>query len=302
MNALSDPSKPTPKVARCLVLLAAFNGTRWIDEQVISILDQEGVDVEIIVNVDRSEDNTYERAIDWQNSDSRVSTLEYGARYGGAAPNFFHLIRNVNTSGFDLIAFADQDDIWLPNKLVNAWHLLNNGNFHAYSSDVMAFWPSGRRSLIKKSYPQRRYDHFFESAGPGCTFVLKTEVFSAVQLFVRERFNECRKVALHDWLVYAFCRHHQYRWVIDNRALMMYRQHGSNQFGSNSGVRDYLARVRMIKEGWYVSEVRKIVSLVAPELVDKVSSRGFVLANFWSCRRRVRDRLVLLICALVGLL
>ncbi|MCZ7080203.1 glycosyltransferase family 2 protein, partial [Salmonella enterica subsp. enterica] len=43
---------------RILVLLAAYNGMRWISEQVDSILGQEAVSVSLLISVDRSDDGT----------------------------------------------------------------------------------------------------------------------------------------------------------------------------------------------------------------------------------------------------
>ena len=288
--------------AHCLVLLAAYNGLEWIDEQIQSILRQEGVEVNVVVSVDLSEDRTYERCLEWAASDSRVTVLNYGDRFGGAASNFFRLIRDVNVSGFDIVAFADQDDIWLKNKLFRAWSVISNGECDVYSSDVLAFWPDGKQVLIKKSDPQKAYDHFYEAAGPGCTYVFRAEVFQAIQAFVSNRFPECKAVALHDWLIYAYCRQSGYRWFIDDTPLMLYRQHQSNQVGTNNNFAAYRKRLKMVKEGWYLEEVRKIAQLVAPLLVAQLTKRRFIISHFGSVRRRLRDRVVLLVLALTGML
>lgn len=286
----------------CLVLLAAYNGLEWIDEQIQSILKQEGVEVNVVISVDLSEDRTYERCLEWAASDSRVTVLSYGKRFGGAASNFFRLIRDVDVSGFDIVAFADQDDIWLQNKLLRAWLVISNVECDVYSSDVLAFWPNGKQVLIKKSYPQKAFDHFYEAAGPGCTYVFRAEVFQAIQAFVINRFPECKTVALHDWFIYAYCRQFGYRWFIDDTPHMLYRQHQSNQVGTNNNIAAYRKRLKMVKDGWYLGEVRKIAYLVAPHLVEKITKRRFIISNFRSVRRRIRDRVVLLVLALTGML
>ncbi|NRP37554.1 Glycosyl transferase family 2 [Marinobacterium sp. xm-a-121] len=288
--------------AHCLVLLAAYNGLEWIDEQIQSILNQVGVEVNVVVSVDFSEDRTFERCLEWAASDSRVTVLNYGERFGGAARNFFRLIRDVDISGFDVVAFADQDDIWLQNKLLRAWKRISNGECDVYSSDVLAFWPDGKQALIKKSDPQRALDHFYEAAGPGCTYVFRAEVFQAIRDFVINRFTECKTIALHDWLIYAYCRQSGYCWLIDDEPLMLYRQHLSNQVGTNNNFVAYRKRLKMVKEGWYLGEVRKIANLVAPQLVDKLTKRRFIISHFGSVRRRLRDRIVLLVLAVTGLL
>src|SRR5438093_9922184 len=103
------------KIPNCVVVLAAYNGMQYIEEKVRSILDQKNVRVTLVVSIDASNDGTEE----WFNKlaihDSRVILLPHGFKFGGAAKNFFRLIREVDLSGFDCLALADQDDIWLPN-------------------------------------------------------------------------------------------------------------------------------------------------------------------------------------------
>ena len=146
-----------PRVAICL---AAFNGTRWLDEQLDSILRQEGVLPTVYVSVDCSTDGT-EAWIDRRAADdSRIVVLPHGKRFGTAAKNFFRLLREVDFAEFDYVSLADQDDIWLENKLFHAITRMESLSLDAFSSDVMAFWEDGHRQLVKKSYAQKKYDYF----------------------------------------------------------------------------------------------------------------------------------------------
>ncbi|MDB9957974.1 glycosyltransferase [Oceanospirillaceae bacterium] len=285
---------------RCIVLLAAYNGECWIDEQISSILSQRGVSVDICISVDLSDDRTHQLCLDWEEKDSRIITLPYGERFGGAARNFFRLTNEVDVSPFDMVSFADQDDIWFEDKLHTAWKKLSLDGYDAYSSDVTAFWPDGRQVLIKKSHPQREYDHFFEAAGPGCTYVFKVEAFSAIQVFLSTRYLECVEVALHDWLFYSYCRQSGRSWFIDNNPLMLYRQHAKNQVGTNNNFSAYTKRLKMIRNGWYREQVKKVGYLVAPQLVNKLTNRFFIISHFLELRRRPRDRMFLLGMALIG--
>ena len=161
-----------PSVA---VLLSAYNGIMWIEEQVISILSQENTSIEIFISIDLSNDKTYEWCLDFARGNINIKVLPYGERFGGAAKNFFRLIRDVDFSCFDYIAFSDQDDIWDGGKLLHAIKTIKQDDLDGYSSDVIAFWSNGRNKLVKKSFPQKKFDYFFESAGPGCTYVLKQQ-------------------------------------------------------------------------------------------------------------------------------
>jgi len=84
------------------VLFAAYNGLNWIDEQVVSILNQEHVSVHIFISVDLSSDLTYEWCKQLEEVNQNITVLEYGERFGGAAKNFYRLIKDVEFSGFVL--------------------------------------------------------------------------------------------------------------------------------------------------------------------------------------------------------
>lgn len=286
-----------PKVAVCI---AAFNGVPWLPAQVDSILSQTGVRVTLFVSVDLSVDGTEEWFDQIALRCSNMVVLPHGQHFGGAAPNFFRLLAEVNFSDFDYVSLADQDDIWLPEKLFHAHQVLAKTGADAYSSNVMAFWPDGRKLLIEKSQPQAQWDFLFEAAGPGCTYVLRKDLACAVQSLIRRRWFEVRQVGLHDWFVYAYARANGYRWVIDDQAGLLYRQHEKNQVGVNIGWRASLHRARKILGGWGLSQsalIAQLVGLGNDPFVRRWSngSRTGLLSlslHAWQCRRRLRDKIL----------
>ena len=286
-----------PSVAVCL---AAFNGMRWLPEQLDSILAQTGVTVTVVLSVDQSRDGTEAWLNERASNDSRVVLLPHGEKFGGAARNFFRIIQDSNFSEFDYISFADQDDIWLPDKLQRAHEILSKTEADAYSSNVTAFWPDGRKTLIEKSQAQVRWDFLFEAAGPGCTYVMRKELVYAIQALLKNRWADVQQVGLHDWFVYAFARAHGYRWVIDSYAGMLYRQHEKNQVGVNMGWKALLHRANKIISGWGLTQSALIANLVG--LGDGAFVRRWsggsrtgllwLACQAWQCRRRVRDKLL----------
>jgi rhamnosyltransferase len=161
----------------------------------------------------------------------------------------------------------------------------------AYSSDVTAFWPSGRKKLIKKSYQQKDFDFIFESAGPGCTYVFKVTEFIGFQNFVISNWGSVVEIEFHDWLAYAYFRSRDYKWLIDDSALMLYRQHENNQFGANSSWAAYRSRLNLIKNGWYAHQVRSIASVLGLAPFTK----KFIFLNFKQTRRRNLDAISMLV-------
>jgi rhamnosyltransferase len=286
-----------PRVAICL---AAFNGMRWIEEQLNSILAQLSAHVTVFVSVDKSSDGTEQWVDRRAEADRRIVVLPHGQRFGGAGRNFFRLLRDVDFSGFDYVSFADQDDYWFETKLVRADEVLRRTGADAYSSNVIAFWPSGRRMLIDKSQPQKKWDFLFEAAGPGCTYVMKVKFAQALQARVREQWGEMQQVSLHDWFAYAFARASGYRWIIDEQPGMLYRQHAGNQVGVNEGWQALLRRAHKIWDGWWLGQAALIAQLVGmsedPFVCSwQAPSRLAALKLAFravECRRRTRDQVL----------
>lgn len=186
------------------VLLAAYNGELWIEEQVKSILHQKKVEVFLYISVDESTDNTLNIVKRISEEDQRVKILSPVPRMGSAGKNFFRLIMHSEVSDFDYVAFADQDDIWLEDKLLKAIELMVDSGADAYSSNATAFWEDGKEILLRKSFSQTDYDYFFEAAGPGCTYVLSNKIFIDVKNFICLNFEKVCQIDLHDWFLYSF--------------------------------------------------------------------------------------------------
>lgn len=295
-------------VPRVAVLLAAYNGCQWLSVQLQSILGQQGVLVTVFISVDKSSDGTEALVDKWASKDFRVIPLAYGETLGGAAKNFYHLLSNVDFSSFDYVSLSDQDDIWAADKLVCAHRELSEGGFAAYSGNVTAFWPNGRELLLNKAQPQKQYDFLFEAAGPGCSYVLRVSSVLAFKAFLLEHWEEANKVFLHDWLVYAWFRANDLPWFIDPNPKIQYRQHASNQVGANSGLKAFKARLALVRQGWYRTQIAQIVGLLGESVAsvqggierDGTVSRKFLLRNIHQLRRRFRDRFFLFFMILLG--
>jgi rhamnosyltransferase len=295
-----------PKIA---VLLAAYNGTQWIEAQLATIQAQVAVEVHIIISVDPSSDGTDRWCEEYAAAHANVSLLPPAERCGGAARNFFHLIRDTNLDGFDFIAFSDQDDLWNEDKLERAAKYLYSHSADAYSSNVTAFWPNGRAQLLDKAQAQVKWDHYFEAAGPGCTYVLKNSFANFLQLRVRSNWLETQEVKLHDWYIYALARSNGYHWYIDTASTLKYRQHDNNQFGANIGFRAILSRLGKIRSGWWFDQVRLIESLANNnkhesqrppwKAITHADLMGLVL-NGAACRRRPRDKILFMILCCIS--
>ena len=295
--------KKHPKIA---ILMAVYNGMLFIEDQINSILAQKNVQLDIYISVDKSNDGSYEWCKNFSKKNTNIQILPYGKRYGSSSSNFFRLFCDVEFEGYDFISLADQDDIWLSNKLNHAVTVMRNNSIKGFSSDVLTFDKNGKQTLIKKSFNQKKYDYYFESAGPGCTYVLNVISAQKFKSFLISNFSKLNKINNHDWLIYAFFRKKEMKWHIDSKPMMRYRNHGSNLMGPNIGLAALLKRLNLINTNWYSNEVYLILSSLSslsPKddsmiIFDKV----FLVKNFLQLRRSPKEAYFLLFMLLTNII
>lgn len=275
-----------------LIILASYNGVKYIEEQVDSILNQEGVNVTLKIFDDGSKDGTVNLVSSWKERD-QLQLTQNQIPTGSAANNFFNALLSFEDSFlemYDYIAFADQDDIWLPNKILVAIERLQLEKSHLYMSNLI-LWEekTNKKSIINKSYPQKKFDYLFEGGSAGCTYV-----FTA--FFGKELKKKLKKINYkdwqffsHDWFIYFFARLENYKVVMDENAYILYRVHDTNVHGQLNTFSLYAIRerLRLIREGWYFKQAQGFMSLLNP------NSNEYKIYNFYSKNYFTRLYLIL---------
>jgi rhamnosyltransferase len=311
-NTASKGKMIRPKV---LVLMAAYNGSKWIVEQIETILGQVSVDVDLLISDDGSTDGTLDQLERYAN-DPRVRTLSPASPSGSAAQNFLWLIRNTSAENYAFVALSDQDDIWHENKLFRACSALNHRNAAGYSCAVTAFWADGREATLRQADRVTKSDFMLEGIGQGCTFVVARDHYRRLRAFFCQNSTEAAHLHYHDWAIYAISRSWKVRWIFDQEPMMNYRQHSRNDTGARVTFRGIIMRLRLIKDGWYTRQLREIAQLCSaadpsdatiaewnailglpPGLIRRYRIAVFCLMGG---RRRRIDNLVLLFAAMVG--
>ncbi len=298
-------------VPHVLVLLATYNGAPWLHDLLRSVVEQRGVAVSILANDDQSTDGTLTLLQEWTHrTGTDLEILPASSQRLGAAANFLKLVREARFDTFDAVALADQDDIWDPDRLARAIVSIRDEHLAAYSSDVEAFWTNGQRRKLSKAGSQRRLDHLFEPAGPGCTYVLSVDFASRLQAELRDNVKRFEGIGYHDWLIYAYARSHGDRWKIDPFPGVAYRQHGANELGANHGLRAVSKRWNRLTSGWFRTQVLQIAQLWPTDSQDvlhrlkrlQLRDRLWLAAHARSLRRRPRDQLALALMLILGVL
>jgi rhamnosyltransferase len=308
----SGENDAQPAVA---VMLATYNGERYVREQIDSILNQVGVRATIYVRDDHSTDDTKTILDKYSNSyPGQVLLLtDSSRRFGAACENFLSILVELYNAPHDYFAFADQDDIWLPEKLSRAVRQLKAANASGYASNLTAFSASPASEwLIHKAYSQARFDHLFQSASAGCTYVFDADAAGLIASRVGQIASHDWTGMSHDWLCYAICRSHGLSWIIDDWSGIRYRQHGQNQFGAMPGVKGAMKRLSLMRQGWYRDVLLRNRHFLNPEnqeeqlILDRlvrldISDRLWLAAHVRKFRREPKAQLGLAGALVTGL-
>lgn len=206
------------------VLLSTYNGEKYIVEQLESILKQNNVNVKIFARDDGSNDKTIEILRSYKNK----GKLEFiQGKNVGPARSFIQLLAVVPSA--DFYAFADQDDVWEPDKLWRAVNKLENisgpalyySNLKVVDKNLNFF----RNSHNENKFDGNKYHSLLINNATGCTEVFNEKLREIVINRDIEYLN------MHDWWIYIVCCFFG-TVVYDAVPHILYRQHESNVVGT----------------------------------------------------------------------
>jgi len=282
---------------KILVILASYNGEKYIKEQIDSILSQEEVNVEIWIFDDVSKDKTIQIVGSYY-KENRIKLIKNNFQQGSAANNFFKAVKYFQDDflkQYDYVAFSDQDDIWLSNKLFAATEMLKNECSNLYMSNLI-LWEekTNKKSIINKSYSQKEYDYLFEGGSAGCTYVFTNKFCIDLKGTLEKIDYSHWKFFSHDWFVYFFARINDYGVSIDSNAYILYRIHENNVHGqlNTNSIFAIKERLRFIKQGWYFEHIKGFLQLIPQKskerFIYKLYSKNYFTRLFVLLRYNFR--------------
>jgi hypothetical protein len=212
------------------ILMACFNGAAFLPEQLASIAAQREVRWRMIVGDDGSTDGTRALlegfAADWP---GRVVVVD-GPGDGASA----HFMALIGQAGPGALAFADQDDVWLPGKLAEALAALReSGSLPALFVSRGALWwggETGRPLPNPKVTPGFRHA-LVQNIGPGHAMVVN----AAAAEVLRRMAAAGAQPFWQDWWVYQVVTGVGGRVVLGREVQVLYRQHAGNLVGRAEG-------------------------------------------------------------------
>lgn len=214
------------------VLMSTYNGEKYIREQLDSIFKQKGVNVVLYVRDDGSTDDTIKILEEYRENHPVV--IVFDGENVGPGESFMRLVyQYADEPDIEFYAFADQDDIWLEDKLKVAIETIiaRKDNKPVLYTSNQYIYTDGENKGDRHKDVQRidLISHMTRNTIAGCTFVFNKKL---AQLLARTDKPEQRiiKYRLHDsWmmLVAILCG----EVVYDKTSHMLYRIHSENVVG-----------------------------------------------------------------------
>ncbi len=214
------------------VLMATYNGEKYLREQMDSILEQSFGDFRLLVSDDGSTDGTREILNEYVGKDSRVVVFLQNKNLG-STKNFEFLMRKVESECF---MFSDQDDVWQKNKLQKSIDKMKEEDCDLVYSDLEVV--SEDLDMLHKSYWKlkgfekkvKRYNHFeslyLNNYVTGSTMLVKSKWLEKILPL-----PDKSKFILHDyWTALVVSKFGKMAYV--DEPLLKYRQHLDNRIGS----------------------------------------------------------------------
>lgn len=208
------------------VLMSTYNGEKYIREQIDSILNQKGIEVNLLIRDDGSSDNTVKIIQEYAGKDSRV-TVYSGANLK-SAKSFFDLVAKAGNA--DYYAFSDQDDVWALDKIEAAVKTLStkdNTKPLLYYCNMKVVDENLNFLYLLHAHNKRtdyRYSVLTEYYAAGCTMVFN----EAAQELCSNHIPQGN--IMHDTWMEVLCQFFGTVYY-DPNAYIFYRQHSNNVIG-----------------------------------------------------------------------
>lgn len=212
---------------RLAVLMSTYNGEKYLQEQIESILQQK-VDIpfDLIVRDDGSTDGTIQILESYR---AKGDLTYYTGENLGAAKGFIHLLRD--NPGYDFYAFSDQDDVWYPDKLNKGLRAIAQISAPALYCTNAELVDSDLQSIGRNTHRVKPTYNLVSilclaSCAQGCTSVFNNELAQVIQ-----KHNVPNVFIMHDSLLTCLAALIGGTIIYDHVPSIKYRMHGSNVFG-----------------------------------------------------------------------
>ena len=221
------------------IALAAYNGQKYIEKQLISLINQDYKNIEIVISDDCSTDGPWDILESYAKKDSRIRLLPRDFNRG-YVNNF---IRVFGECRGELISPSDQDDIWYPEKtrrlvecLGDAMLVYGNNRLIDENGDSLGktLFDVFKGKMIQGSDPRNL---LFCNSIPGHTMLFRKNILS-----ISDNFSSSSYI---DWLIALLAaKEGGIKYV--NEVLVDWRQH-VHSFTADAQKENSLGRKKRLK-------------------------------------------------------
>jgi glycosyltransferase involved in cell wall biosynthesis len=221
------------------ILMATYNGDKFIKEQIESILNQTYQNWKLIIHDDNSKDNTVKIIKEYiYKYPEKIVFIDDKISTGGAKENFTYLLNKIDDN-YDYVMFCDQDDVWIENKIeltLNKMIEVEKENIdkpviiHTDLKVVDESLKTISESFftyqnIKPEWSKDLYISLVQNSVTGCTMMINKKA-KEVSLPIGNN------AIMHDWWI--LLKVLQNKGIVDfiNEPIILYRQHSSNDTGA----------------------------------------------------------------------
>lgn len=230
------------------ILLASYNGEKYIGTQLDSILSQKYQNFRVLIRDDGSTDNTLDIIESYVNKyPEKIILIKDNDKCGNSASNFIKLTSYATS---DYVMYSDQDDFWLPEKLKISLDtmlaaekeygrmtpLLIYCNYAVADKELNIIKNAQRGSQVEKKDVSFN-ELIVQNYVTGCLIMANKALYSLVGEYDS-------RILMHDWWL-ALIASSMGKIIHNNEIVMLYRQHGDNVVG-NVNVKSWRYRINKI--------------------------------------------------------
>jgi rhamnosyltransferase len=230
-----------------IVVLCSHNGEKYLNQQILSVLNQSEPIHEFIIFDFNSTDKTVDIIKEWSLKDDRILG-QYMQYAKGPCHSFFHALsylknRHEKTKN-NIIYIIDQDDLWEHKKNEKVLEFFKKSSPDLIFHDTTIV--DENLNLISNSYYTGYWDvyrdlkfpnQFFSNCVIGHTIALKQELLQKLDL------NYDKRLPMHDWEIINQTIYNNGKIQFIPLALSKYRQHSNNLLGSTRKTKNALKSI-----------------------------------------------------------
>lgn len=224
-----------------LIILATYNGEKYLKSQIDSIFENTYKDFKLFIVDDNSSDNTREILLTYKKVYPEKIYLKFNEINLGVKRNFmFSLLENLDK--YEYFMFCDQDDIWKVDKISLSIKKIKEIEDRKKNLPILIHTDleliDSKGTLLNKSmYKKNNFKYInslskllVENKVTGNTILINSKLAYISCYNIENRVSD---IFMHDYYLALIAKSFETLYFID-KPLVLYRQHGNNILGASS--------------------------------------------------------------------